>query len=289
MSEVTYLNGKWMSPGVASVSAEDRGYNFGDGLYEVVVSYGGRIWALDRHLLRLERGMREIELDGITITEIRDVIDEALERSGMAEAYVYVQVTRGVAKRKHDWPEGITPSLFLYVRPRPIPEETVYTEGVATITTPEIRWGRCDIKSVNLLPNCLAQHKARKAGAYEAIFVREDGIVTEGAQSSLFIVGNETVVTREDGPHILPGITQGLIVEIVHRLAIPLQRRPFTRDELTGADEAFLSVSTRGPVPIATIDGTPVGDAAPGPITRRLSAAYWERCDRGDDAVVPDT
>ena len=286
MSEIAYLNGKWMSPGEATVPAEDRGYNFGDGLYEVMVGYNGRLWGLERHLLRLERGMREIELTGITIAEVRDVINEAVERSGMDETYVYVQLSRGVATRKHDWPDGMRPSLFLYVRPRPIVDDSVYTEGVATITTPEIRWGRCDIKSINLLPNCLAQHKARAAGAYDAIFITEGGTVTEGAQSSLFIVADGTLVTREDGPHILPGITQGLIVETAHRMKVPVERRPFTKDELLGADEAFLTVSTRGAVPIATVDGARLAGAVPGPITKQLSVAYWQRRDRGDDAVA---
>jgi len=287
MPEIAYLNGKWMHPEAAMVPAEDRGYNFGDGLYEVVVSYAGRLWALERHLLRLGDGIRALEFEGIDVGEIRDVMTEALERSEMAEAYMYVQLTRGVAPRKHDWPAGMKPSLFVLVRPRPVPDEKVYAKGVRVITTPEIRWGRCDIKSVNLLPNCLAQHQAHQAGAYDAVFVCPDGIVTEGAQSSLFLVKDDTLITRENGPHVLPGITQGLIIETAHRLDLPVDRRPFTRDELMQVDEAFLTVTTLGPVPIARIDEEVVGSVVPGPVTGKLSSAYWERRDRGDDAVEP--
>ncbi|HUW55514.1 MAG TPA: aminotransferase class IV [Planctomycetota bacterium] len=284
MGEIAYLNGTWMAPAEARVPAEDRGYLFGDGLYEVVVSYGGRPWALERHLARLERGVRELRFEGVRIDEVRDVAVEGLRRCEIADAFLYLQVTRGVAPRKHNWPADMTPTLFATVRPQPVYDPKIWVEGVAMITTPEIRWGRCDIKSTNLLPNCLARQKAVEAGATDAIFVRDDGIVTECAMDSLFIVTGGTVVTREDGPHILPGITQGLVVETAGRLGIPVDRRPFTKTELFAADEVFLTGTTPMVLGIRTIDGVEVGGGVPGEITKKLLAAYIERRDRGDDA-----
>ena len=286
MGEIAYLNGTWMAPPDAMVPAEDRGYLFGDGLYEVVVSYGGRPWALDRHLARLERGIGEVRFEGVDIDEVRKVAVEGLRRSEIDDAFVYIQVTRGVARRKHNWDADMTPTLFAIVRTQPVYDPKIWVEGVAMITTPEIRWGRCDIKSTNLLPNCLARQKAVETGATDAIFVRDDGIVTECAMNSLFIVTGGTVVTREDGPHILPGITQGLVVETAERLDIPVERRPFTKEELFDADEVFLTGTTPMVLPIREIDGVEVGGGAPGKITKTLLAAYIERRDRGDDAPL---
>ncbi|HUV38200.1 MAG TPA: aminotransferase class IV [Planctomycetota bacterium] len=287
MPEIAFLNGKWMKPEQALVPAEDRGYNFGDGLYEVVVSYDGRIWALERHLLRLRDGIRALELEGADIREVREVMIEGLERSEMSDACIYVQLTRGVAPRKHEWSEGLVPSLFVVVRPRPVPEEGFYEQGVSVVTTPEIRWGRCDIKSINLLPNCLARQRARQAGAYDAVFVHNDGVVTEGSASSLFIVRAGTLITRESGPHILPGITQQLIIETARRLNVSVDRRPFIDDEMKSADEVFLTVSTLGVVAVVQVDGVRVADGHPGKMTQALSAAYWKRRDDGDDALGP--
>ena len=284
MGEIAYLNGNWMKIDEAKVPVEDRGYQFGDGLYEVVVSYGGRLWALERHLLRLQRGIRELRFEGIEIAHVREVVGEALRRSEIPEAFIYIQLTRGAAPRKHNWPAGLTPTLFVSVRPQPQYDPKIREEGVAMITAAEIRWGRCDIKSTNLLPNCLARQEAQEAGAWDAIFVRDDGIVTECAMNSLFIVTAGTVVTREDGPHILPGITQGLVVETAERVGIPVERRPFTREELADADEVVLTGSTPMVLGITQIDGCPVGGGVVGEITKKLLAAYLERRERGDDA-----
>lgn len=284
VKEVAYLNSRWMPIEEATVPVEDRGYLFGDALYEVVVSYGGRFWALERHLLRLESGIRELEMEGIDVAHVREVVLEALKRSGTGDAYIYVQLTRGVAARKHDWTTGMKCSLLVTVRRRPEVDPNIYEKGVSAITTPEIRWGRCDIKTTNLLPNCLALHKARAAGAFEAIFVRADGVVTESASNSVFIVERSALLTRENGPHILPGITQALVIETASRMGIPVQRRPFTREELFGADEVLLTGTTPRVVPVVRIDGRPIGSGEVGDLARRLLAAYNERLARGDDA-----
>ena len=284
MKEIAYLDGRWMKIEEATVPVWDRGYLFADALYEVVVSYDGRIWALERHLLRLERGIRELGMEGVGVAHVRSVLLEAHRRSGISDAHIYLQLTRGVAPRKHDWTGGMTPSLLVTVRQSPAPDPDILKHGVSVVTTPDIRWGRCDIKTTNLLPNCLALHKAHEAGAYEAVLIREGGIVTEAAADSLFIVKGPTLITREDGPHILPGITQGLIVETARRMAIPVERRPFGREELFAADEVFLTGTTLAVVPVVRIDDRTVGTGRVGAMAKKLLAAYMERRRRGDDA-----
>jgi D-alanine transaminase len=284
MGDTAYLNGKWMKIEEAMVPAEDRGYLFGDGLYEAIVSYDGRLWALDRHLLRLAHGIRELEMEGIDVARVRKVIEEAAERSGMSDVLVYLQLTRGAAPRSHDWSPGMKPSLFVSVRKRREYDPALRRNGVSVITTPDLRWGRVDIKTVNLLANCLAQHKAHVAGAFEAVFIRSDGTVAECSSSSLFIVKKSVAITREDGPHILPGITQGLLIEAAERLRLPCRRRPFTKAELLDADEVFLAGTTTEVLAVTRIDGRAVADGKVGNVTKRFVAAYVERIKRGDDA-----
>jgi D-alanine transaminase len=287
MGEIAYVNGKWTTPEKAMIPAEDRGYLFGDALYEVVSGFDGRLWALERHLRRLERGIREVDMQGVDIAHIRSVIQEAFRRSKLSDALIYIQLTRGVAPRRHDWPLGLKPGLFAFVRPLPQLEARFREEGAPLITTPEIRWGRCDIKSTNLLPNCLARHKAHAAGALDAVFVRPDGIVTECASNSLFIVKKGRLITRENGPHILPGITRELVLETAERLGIPADLRPFTREELFAADEAFLTGTSLDLLPVTRVDGRPIGGGTAGEVTKRLRQAYLERRERGDDAPRP--
>jgi len=283
MGEIAYVNGKWTKPEKAMVPAEDRGYLFGDALYEVVAGFDGRLWALERHLRRLEQGIREVEMEGVDIAHVRSVIEEAFRRSKLSDAMVYIQLTRGVAPRQHDWRPGLSPSLFVFVRPLPQVETRLREEGASLITVPEIRWGRCDIKSTNLLPNCLAKHKAHASGAFDAVFLRPDGIVTECASNSLFIVKEARLITRENGPHILPGITRELVLETAQRIGIPADLRPFTREELFAADEAFLTGTSLDLLPVTRVDERTIGGGTAGELTERLRQAYLDRRKRGDD------
>ncbi len=284
MGEIAYLNGQWMKPSEAKVSAEDRGFVFGDGVYEAAVTYDGRIWALERHLARLVRSLREIRIEGVDIDAIGAAMREGLKRSGFASAVVYLQVTRGAAPRKHAWKPGLVPTVFMTVREFTPYDAKLYERGVAVITVPEVRWGRCDIKSLNLLPNVMAYQKATEAGAWEAIFVCPDGTVTECSHSALFIVQGGVAVTRETGPHILPSITQGLVLETASDLGIPAKQRRFTKGEMTSADEVFIAGTTPGMMPVTRIDGARIADGKPGPVTKRLLEGYWDRVKRRDDA-----
>ena len=284
MGEIAYVNGTWTTPEKAIVPAEDRGFLFGDALYEVAVGFDGRLWALERHMRRLERGVREVEMEGVDLGRIRGVIEEAFRRSKLRDAILSVQVTRGVAPRKHDWPKGLVPGIFAFVRPRPVLDAKLGREGVSLITTPENRWGRCDIKSTNLLANCLAKHKAGAAGAFDAVFVREDGIVTECSSNSLFLVKKGRLITREEGPHILSGITQGLVVETAERAGVAVDRRSFTLKELFAADESFLTGTSLDLLGVTRVDGRMIADGRVGEITKQVQEAYLDRRRRGDDA-----
>src|SRR4051794_38158028 len=213
MPELAYINGEWMPIAEARISIDDRGFQFGDGVYEVIRSYGGRLWALDRHLRRLELSLAGIELTAVSVPEIRGTIVELFRRGALPEAGVYVQITRGVAPRRHSFDRQVSPTVVMTLRAQHPVDPAIYHEGGRCITVPEIRWARRDIKSTNLLGNILAKQRAAEAGAYEAIFVDGDGRVTEGSSTNVFIVERGRVVTREKGPHILAGITRDLIVE----------------------------------------------------------------------------
>ncbi len=284
MGEIAYLNGQWMKPGEAKVSAEDRGYIFGDGVYEAAITYDGRVWALERHLARLARSLREIEIDGVDVDAAGAAMREGSTRSGFASALVYLQITRGTAPRAHAWKPGLVPTVFMTVREFKPYNPRWYADGVSVITVPEIRWGRCDIKSLNLLPNVMAYQKAHAAGAFEAVFVREDGTVTECSHSALFIVRGGAAITRETGPHILPSVTQALVIETAQDLGVPAEQRRFSKDEMTGAEEVFVAGTTPMMMPVTRIDGKLVANGKPGPVTKRLLEGYRDRVRRCDDA-----
>lgn len=314
MGEIAWLNGQWMKPAEAMVPAEDRGFLFGDGVYEALVSYAGRLWALERHMRRLARSLREIAIEGVDVARIGLLAGEAVTRSGNSDALIYIQITRGAAPRAHDWKPGMTPTILITARPAPVCPPEYYSAGVAVATQPDLRWGRCDVKSVNLLANVLALHAAKAAGAFEAVLVRDaslaggdpcvppvsprpkneegphiggplqSGVVTEGSHSAVFIVKRGALITREEGPHILPSVTQAFVLEMAADFGIPVQRRPFTLKEMLGADEAFVAVTTATVMSVTRVDGRSVGSGKPGEITKRLLAGYRDLIARQDDA-----
>ncbi len=284
MPEIVYLNGEFMEPEKAAIPINDRGFLFGDSVYEVVRSYGGRLFTLDRHLARLERSLHEIDIRSVDIAQLGRAIEEACRRSGFAEALVYVQVTRGAAPRKHAYDRGLRPTVLVHVRDlEPLLDPSI-REGVAAITAPDIRWQRCDIKSTNLLPNVLAKTKAKEQGALEAILVNEDGIVTEATSAGVFCVEQGVVLTHPLSPAILPSITREVVLEVAGEVGIPVREEPVSLERLRAAAEVFLASTTIDVCPVITIDGAPVGDGKPGPVTRRLLAAYLERA----GAAAPD-
>ena len=274
MSRIAYVNGRYLPQPEASVNIEDRGYQFGDGVYEVVHLYDGRYIDEDRHLDRLERSLREMRLSmPMSRAALRMVLREVARRNRVTEGLLYMQVTRGVARRDHPFPaRPVPPALVVTIKRIPPFPMDVEKWGVAAITHPDLRWARCDIKTVNLLPNCLARQAAREQGAAEAVLFDEaTGLVTEGAATSFWIVDEHGVIrTRHLDNSILPGCTRGALMAELAEAGIAFEERQFSLEEMRRAREAFLTSATSFVKPILKIDGQPVGDGKVGPVVRRL-------------------
>ena len=281
MRQLAYVNGVVPAPADAVVPIDDRGFQFGDGVYEVLRSYRGRLWAAERHFARLQRSLRELWLDDINVTEIATAAQALYTQSKIADALLYIQVTRGVKARDYAVATDARPTLVMTVRPMHTLNPGRRLRGVDVVVLPDLRWARVDIKSLNLLANMMAKKEAADVGAFEPVLQR-DGVVTEGASTSLFVVRDGVVVTREEGPHILPGVTRELVIECAHELGMPVEQRPYTVDELLSADEAFLTGTTFGVYGIASVDGRPY--SAPGPATQALNTMYHQWVEEGRDA-----
>lgn len=274
MSRIAYVNGRYLPQPDASVNIEDRGYQFGDGIYEVVHLYRGRTVDEDRHLDRLERSLREIRLPmPMARDALRLVLREVARRNRVTEGLIYMQVTRGVARRDHAFPKvPVPPALVVTVKRIPPYPASIDNWGGTAITQPDQRWARCDIKTVNLLPNCLARQAAREQGAIEAVLFDPDtGMVTEGAATSFWIVDEHGVIRTPPLDHsILPGCTRAALLAELAEAGIAVEHRPFSLEEMRRAREAFLTSATSFVKPILRIDGAPVGDGTVGPVARRL-------------------
>jgi len=277
VGEIAFLNGNILPIAEAKVSVNDRGFLFGDGVYEVMRTYAGRIWALGPHLDRLARSMRCIDLKGPALGEIRSRIEEMYRRSELPDAQIYLEITRGVASRTHAFPAAAQPTFLITVRSAQSPTQEERERGARTITVPDTRWARCDIKSVNLLPNVLAKQQAKSAGAFEAVFVRADGLVTEGSSTSLFAVKAGRLLTREEGPHILSGITRRIVLDLARERNISAHEGPFSLQEMLQADEVFLTGTTTEIMPVVTINDRSIGTGVPGPVARTLYNALRRR------------
>jgi D-alanine transaminase len=275
MSQV-YLDGKFLPPDQARVSVFDRGFVFGDGVYEVIPVFGGRLFRLPHHLARLEASLTAIRLrNPHTAEEWKTIFTRLMAEHGTSDQSIYLQITRGVAPRDHAFPPNITPTVFAYAQPLKYPPVEQLTQGVTAVTTADIRWQRCDIKAIALLANALLRQQAIEQGAVEAILVR-DNVVTEGAASNIFIVSGDHLVTPPKGPYILPGITRDLVVEIARANKIACEEKPVGIEALRTADEVWLTSSTKEILPITRIDGHPVGAGKPGPMHARMFALYKE-------------
>ena len=274
MSRIAYVNGRYLPQPEAAVNIEDRGYQFGDGIYEVVHLYDGRFVDEDLHLDRLERSLREIALPmPMARAALRQVLREVARRNRVTEGLLYMQVTRGVARREHAFPaKPVPPALVVTIKRIPPYPTTVDRWGAAAITQPDLRWARCDIKTVNLLPNCLARQAAKEQGAIEAVlFDPETGMVTEGAATSFWIVDEHgTIRVRHLDHAILPGCTRAALIAELQQAGIPFETRAFSLEEMRRAREAFLTSATSFVKPIVKIDGAPVGDGQVGPVVRQL-------------------
>jgi D-alanine transaminase len=282
MPQIAYLNGRYVPRAQARVRAEDRGFMFGDGVYEVIPVHAGKLVAADRHFDRLGRSLGELRIAWPMKRAALEVVTrEVVTRNGIQQGGVYVQVTRGVAPRDHKFPKDVAPSLFIAAkRTRPLPA-ALLRDGAPVITVPDQRWGRCDIKSLNLLPNVLAKQAAAEQGAHEAWLVDAAGNITEGSSTSAWIVTKDGVLaTRPNGNEILPGVTRAIVVDVVRDLGLKLELRPFSLEEARRAREAFITSTNNFVLPITRIDGQPVGDGKPGPTAQRLRAAYLQATGR---------
>jgi len=272
-----YFNGEFVEKDDVSISPDDRGFVFGDGVYEVVRAEDGTLVRLDAHVRRLRRSLREIRLDGVDVDALREAIQQLLPKNDLQDgpAKVYLQITRGAAPRRHAFPDASTaPTVYARASPYDPPTEK-WEGGAQIILEPDQRWARCDIKSLNYLPNVLANQNAMEAGAYEAVFVRE-GFVTEGSHSSLVAVFDGTVVAPPLTNHILPSITREAVLPLCRDLGIPVDETPIPRTDLPDADELILLGTTTAVMPVVEVEDWTVSDGTPGPITRKLQAAFQD-------------
>jgi D-alanine transaminase len=274
MSRFAYVNGRYLPQPTAAVNIEDRGYQFGDGIYEVVHLHAGKYVDENRHLARLERSLREIRLPmPMSRGALSMVLREVALRNRVTEGLLYMQVTRGVSPRDHAFPKNpVPPALVVTIKRIPAYPTNVDTWAASCITLPDLRWTRRDIKSVNLLPNCLARQAAREQGAIEAILYDEaTGLVTEGAATTFWIVDADGAIrTRHLDQSILPGCTRGALMAELADLGVVFEEREFSLEDVRNAREAFITSATSFVKPITKIDGAPVGDGKVGPVVRRL-------------------
>jgi len=284
MSRVAYVNGRFVPHGQAGVHIEDRGYQFADGVYEVWAVLGGRLADAAGHFERLERSLAELQIvPPMGRPSLEVVLKETARRNRVCEGLVYLQITRGVAPRDHAFPRpGTPPSVVCSAHSVDRAASDARAErGAAVITVPETRWSRCDIKSVALLPNVLAKQQARAAGAVEAWFVDDLGLVTEGASSNAWIIDKQgRVRTRDTQANILRGITRKTLLSVMAREGLEVEERPFTVDEALEAREAFITGAGTLLLPIVSINGKQVGDGVVGPVAKRLRRLYIEEARR---------
>ncbi|MEX2583358.1 MAG: aminotransferase class IV [Gemmatimonadota bacterium] len=279
---LVYLDGQYLPKDQATVSVDDRGFLFGDGVYEVTRAIGGRLFEEEGHWERLRMGLGELAIvaDRIDRGKIREIYEHLLEENGHtapdSDATVYLQITRGCAPRSHAFPgPGCVPTIYAFASPFRIPTD-LRRSGVDAIAHPDIRWARCDIKTINLLPNVVAKQRAVEAGAWEAVLFR-DGAITEGSSTNVFGVLDGELRTYPTSNYILPGITRDVILQLARELNIPIRERPIFANEVSRLEELFVTGTTTDVQPIVRLDGRPIGDGVVGGVARTLQEALMER------------
>ena len=281
MGALGFIDGRIVDLKELVVAMEDRGYQFGDGVYEYTKVYNGKCFSLKPHIDRLYRSLRELRIPAVfTFAEMEEIHNRLIAESGIENGGIYLQITRGWAPRAHAFPDTVVPCLTMTIRPSSI-NAAQWDTGVGVVAVPDERWLRCDIKSLNLLGNILAKQKAKEAGCYEAIMIR-DNMVTEGSSSNFVIVKDGVLWTYPTGNLILKGVTRTRVLEeIVPANGLSVLEKAFTLDFAKKADEAFLTGTTTEIMPIVTIDGQPVADGKVGPITQIIQKGY-------KDAIAKD-
>lgn len=277
MQELASVNGTITPIQEARVPIEDRGYQFGDAVYEFFATYHGTVFAMQEHLDRLQRSLKLLDFPPVDRDRIEQAVRHLLDASGISRAGIYLQISRGVAPRNHAFPPEAQPQVVLTVRRAMEIPEQLRAAGATAITVEDIRWGRCDIKSVQLLPNALAKQQALQAGANDAIFISPGGHVREGTSSNLFIVKDGELFTHPLTHEILPGVTRKVILEICARETIPAHEILIDKQQLMAADEVFLTGTVTEVLPVTKIDGSPIALGTPGPMAFRLQQLLRRR------------
>jgi len=284
VTRVAYVNGAFVRHADAAVHIEDRGYQLADGVYEVWAVYDGRLIDAAGHFTRLDRSLGELRIAWpVSKAALPLLLAETLRRNRIKDGLVYLQITRGVASRDHPFPNPPVASSLVLTAKRvdAAAAEARAAEGVAVITTPENRWGRCDIKTIALLPNVLAKQKAREAGAYEAWFVDDMGVVTEGASTNAWIIDADGVLrTRSIQANILRGVTRATLLEVAAAAGLKVDQRGFSVEEAKAAREAFITGAGTLVTPVVSVDGHPIGGGVAGPVAKRLRRLYIEEARR---------
>lgn len=276
MTRIAYVNGDFVPLAEAKISVLDRGFLFADGVYEVTAVIDGKLVDNAPHLERLERSLREIEMDHpVPLEQITTLQLELAKRNNLTEGGIYLQVTRGAAERDFAYPKDTVPSLVMFTQERNLVNDPRAQTGVAVITTPDLRWKRRDIKSVAMLAQTMAKQEAAKVGAAEAIMV-EDGVVTEGSSSTAWIVKDGKLITRNLTNSVLPGVTRRSVMAICEELGMDVEERTYTVEELYEADECFITAATTLVMPVVKVDDRHMSNGAPGPIATRLRELYIE-------------
>ncbi len=291
MARIAYVNGQYVRHRDAAVHVEDRGYQFADGVYEVFAVMQGRLIGEHGHLNRLTHSLSELRIDWpISCSALKVVINEIMRRNRIQDGLIYLQITRGAAPRDHAFPIDAKSALVVTARSSAPLNKQSFQNGVDVITISDIRWKRCDIKSVALLPNVLGKQKAREAGAFEAWQIDNEGFVTEGTSTNAWIVAQTgDLITRNVGTSILNGITRLAVLEASDSVGIPILERPFTLNEAFLAKEAFVTSSTSHVKPVTRIDGRPIGDGNVGELTRRILDVYIKYVRQNEGPKSTDT
>jgi len=270
------MNGEITPLSEAKIPALDRGFLFGDAVYEVMWVNQGKMWLEEEHFIRLERSLNLIRIKGVDLVSLAAKVYETITAGKFKNAIVYIQITRGAAPRSHAFPKDIKPFEFLFVQEFNDPYAEMREKGIHLLSRPDIRWEHCDIKSTNLLANVLAIQDSKEAGCQEVLFYLKDGTITESAHSSLFGVLDGILYTSPSSDLILPGITRNHLLNLIAKDGIPIKEKSLHMEQLGKISELFITGTTSGVLPVIAVDKKNIGDGKPGPITRRIEKAYWD-------------
>ena len=271
---VANWNGSMTKLSEVTVSVLDRGFLFGDAVYEVIRVYGGRLFRLEDHLARLKDSLNSLEIEAVDLDTVRKRLEETTSKSGLKRALAYLQVTRGEALRSHHYPDACTANILIYLTPFDNPHEKARKEGVSAVTHPDIRWRRNDIKATSLAANCMGAQYARKQGAFEVIFIDSAGFMTEGSHTSMFGIKGGKLLVAPASANVLPGITKRQVLELAEKSGVQLDYVRIKAEEIETLDELFLAGTPEELIPITKVDGKAIGDGKPGPLFKRLYEAF---------------